>query len=204
MKSIAMLLLFLSCSAFFLSVTIPRPVQDPSSRRKAKKWFDGKQWLNGLAMTPHESINQEEFDRQYHLNQKYWDEAFGFLKKTDLLTLAKGKYPIDGDNVFASVTEDSSRDYEKTAWESHRKCIDIQAVVKGEEKIAVCRLSDATVTQPYNEKKDVAHYSAEGVQYRALPGTFFIFFSNDVHRPNITPGGNKIVKKIVIKVRAVG
>ena len=33
------------------------------------------------------------------------------------------------------------------------------------------------------------------------PGTFFLFFPGDAHRPNITPGGNKVVKKMVIKIR---
>jgi biofilm protein TabA len=28
-----------------------------------------------------------------------------------------------------------------------------------------------------------------------------LFFPTEAHRPNITPGGNKVVKKIVIKVR---
>jgi beta-galactosidase beta subunit len=30
----------------------------------------------------------------------------------------------------------------------------------------------------------------------------FCFSSGEGHRPNITPGGNKVVKKVVIKIRA--
>jgi beta-galactosidase beta subunit len=30
-----------------------------------------------------------------------------------------------------------------------------------------------------------------------------LFFPSDAHRPNITPGGNKLVKKIVIKIKVV-
>jgi YhcH/YjgK/YiaL family protein len=200
MKSIIFFLLFAAFPGVLLNVTTPN--HNHQTKRKMKKWFEDGQWLHGLKMTPHESINEEEFERQYHQHQKYWDEAFAFLRDHDLLSLPKGKYPVDGENVFVSVTEDPSKNYENTAWESHRKYIDIQSVISGEEEIAVCSLSKATVTQPYNVEKDVAHYSAEGTRYRALPGTFFIFFSTDVHRPNITPGGNKIVKKIVIKVRA--
>jgi YhcH/YjgK/YiaL family protein len=106
--------------------------------------------------------------------------------------------------VFASVTEDSTKDFHNTRWESHRKYADIQCVIRGEEEIGVYPVSKATVTQAYDEKGDVAHYSATGKQYLARPGTFFIFFPSDAHRPNITTGGNRVDKKIVIKVRITG
>lgn len=171
------------------------------TKHEVKKWFKQKAWLNGLALTPHKSINKTEFARQYQLNKAYWDKGFAFLKAQNLQTIAKGKYPIDGDNVFATVTEDSSKDFEKTSWESHRKYIDFQCIIIGNEKMGVYPIAKATVTKEYDDKKDVANYSAEGKFYVGTPGTFFIFFPTDAHRPNITPGGNKPVKKIVIKVR---
>jgi len=171
------------------------------SKREVKKWFKQKAWLNGLQLTPHKTINQQEFARQYQLNKIYWDKAFSFLKEHDLQTIAKGKYPIDGDNVYASVTADSSKDFNKTNWESHRKYIDLQCIITGEEKMGICPVAKATVTKEYDDKKDVANYAADGKFYIGGPGTFFIFFPTDAHRPNITPGGNKVVKKIVIKIR---
>lgn len=174
------------------------------SKRQAKKWFAKKEWLAGAKLSPHKSINKQEFARQYQLNKKYWDEAFAFLRDHNLDSLPKGKYVIDGDNVTASVSIDPSKDFEKTNWESHRKFIDVQCIISGEEKMGVSPLSKATVTKEYDEKRDAANYSAEGRFYVAGPGEFFIFFPEDVHRPNITPGGNKVVKKIVIKVRVAG
>jgi YhcH/YjgK/YiaL family protein len=171
------------------------------TKNKSKKWFKEKEWLGGLELKPHKTVDVQEFARQYHLNKSYWDKAFAFLKNTDLNKIAKGKYPIDGENVYASVTADSSKNFDKTNWESHRKYIDIQYVINGEEKIGVYPVSKATVTKEYDDKKDAANYSADGKLYSATPGTFFIFFPSDAHRPNITPGGNKVVKKIVIKVR---
>lgn len=194
--------LFLS-SAFLFATFLLINAQSSNdwTKHKAKKWFNKKEWLGGLQLQPSKTVDKIEFARQYHLNKKYWDEAFAYLKNTDLNTLAKGKYPIDGDNVFASVTTDSTKNFEKTNWESHRKYIDIQYVITGEEKIGAYPVSKATVTKPYDEKKDAANYSADGKLYLAKPGTFFIFFPSDAHRPNITTGGNKVDKKIVIKVR---
>ena len=184
-----------------LAASIPTTAQIKAMTQKTNAWFDGKQWLKGLKMTPHSSINKTEFARQYQRHTAYWDAAFKFLRDHDLTALALGKQPIDGENVFVSVTEDSTKDFAKTRWESHRKYADIQLVVRGEEKIGVCALAKATVTEAYDAAKDIAHYDAEGTQYSALPGTFFIFFPGDAHRPNISPGGNAPDKKVVIKVR---
>jgi biofilm protein TabA len=178
-------------------------IQDkPLTKHEEKKWFRQKAWLSTVQLAPHKTINQQEFARQYHLNKIYWDKAFLFLKEHDLQTIAKGKYPIDGDNVYASVTEDPSKDFDKTNWESHRKYIDVQCIITGDEKMGICPVSKAVVTKEYDDKKDVANYTAGGKFYIGTPGTFFIFFPLDAHRPNISPGGNKTVKKIVIKVIA--
>src|SRR5262245_38798392 len=173
------------------------------TKKSADKWFKKKEWLNGAPLKPHKSINKEEFARQYRINKAYWDKAFAFLKEQNLQTIAKGKYPIDGDNVFASVTEDPSKDFDKTNWESHKKYIDVQWLLVGEERKGKWPVAEVTTTtKPYNETKDVANYTAPGKFYNIPAGTFIIFFPGEAHRPNITPGGNKVVKKLVIKVRA--
>lgn len=199
----AMVLSYLLVLVSCLSVNAQSAADTTISKSKAAKWFKKKEWLNGAPLKPHKSINQQEFARQYRINKNYWDKAFTWLKENNLQTIAKGKYPIDGDNVFASVTEDPSKDFDKTNWESHRKYIDLQCVITGDEKMGKWPVAEVTsVTKPYDETKDVANYTAPGKFYVIPAGTFIIFFPGDAHRPNITPGGNKVVKKIVIKIRA--
>lgn len=201
MKKFFLSILFLAVS--FSWVNIYAQETGDWTKRKSKKWFKKKEWLGGLELKAHKTTNVEEFARQYHANKAYWDKAFAYLKNNDLSKISKGKYPIDGENVFASVTFDSSKNFDKTNWESHRKYIDLQYVIVGEEMMGVHPVSKAAVTKAYDEKRDVANYTAEGKLYSATPGTFFLFFPTDAHRPNITPGGNKLVKKIVIKIRAI-
>lgn len=199
-KGIAFTALLILFSALSGSVSAQSVATKAMTKKEAKKWFTKLEWLGGLQLKPHQSIDAQEFAKQYQLNKKYWDEAFAFMKNNDLQKMAKGKYPIDGDHVFASITEDPTKDFDKTNWESHRNYIDLQYVIEGEEKIGVSPVSKATVTKPYDEKHDAANYTAEGKIYNAAPGTFFIFFPLDAHRPGITPGGNKVVKKLVIKI----
>jgi biofilm protein TabA len=174
----------------------------PSATSNIDKWFKQKEYLNGLKAQPHESVNKVEFARQYNANKELWDAAFAYLKNTNLQTLPVGKYTIVPDKVTVSVTEDSTKNFDKTNWESHRKMVDIQYIVRGEEKMGVAPVSTAKVTKPYDEKRDAANYEVEGKYYVSTPDKFFIFFPTDAHRPNITTGGNLPDKKIVIKVLA--
>jgi YhcH/YjgK/YiaL family protein len=174
------------------------------TKKENENWFKKQEWLGSLKLQPHSSTDVQEFARQYHANKKYWDEAFAFLKNHDLSKLAPGKYPIDGDNVYASVTYDPTKDFDVSKWESHKKYTDLHYVISGEEKIGVDPgAKGLKVTEPYNAEKDVAHYTGPGKIYDAKPGTFFLFFPGTAHRPNITPGGNKPDKKIVIKVKSI-
>ncbi len=168
---------------------------------QVNEWYQKKEWLGGSQLNPHETINKKVFEKQYQLNKKYWDEAFAFLKNQNLDTLAAGRYNIDGDNVYAMITENPTKDLDSTKWESHHNYIDLHLVIKGEEKIGVAPITNLTVTMPYDASKDLVNYSGEGKFYTALPGTFFLFFPGEAHRPNITTNGNKSDKKLVIKIR---
>lgn len=188
--------------AFFVQAHAQTSAGTSVNKKESKKWFRKKEWSNGWRVAPSKSIDAQEFYRQYKAHKPYWDKAFAFLKQHDLRSLSNGRHEIDGENVYASVTENPSRDFDSTQWESHRKYIDIQYVIDGKELIGANAVAKSRVIKPYDEKKDVANYAAEGKLYTATPETFFIFFPSDAHRPNITPGGHKPVKKIVIKVRA--
>jgi YhcH/YjgK/YiaL family protein len=171
------------------------------TEKSAKKWVKSREWSNGLSLKVSPTVNNVEFAKQYHANKEYWDKAFSFIHDKNLKELAPGKYVIDGDNVFATITEAPSKEFEKSAWESHRKYIDLQYVITGKEKIGVSPLAESTVTNPYDETKDGANYNATGKFFVATPEEFFLFFPNDVHRPNIKVEGFDTVKKLVIKIR---
>jgi len=187
----------------FLSLTLAAAAQQTKTwtKKSAAKWMKSNEWKNGLTLEVHPSVNEAEFAEQYHKNKAEWDKAFAFMRDQDLSALKPDKYVIDGDHVYAMITEAPSKTFEQSAWESHRKYIDIQYVIRGEEKIGVVPLAKATVLKPYDESKDFANYTAEGEYYIAKPATFFLFFPDDVHRPNIKVDGYDVVKKLVIKVR---
>jgi biofilm protein TabA len=161
--------------------------------------------MNGLQLTPHASINQQEFSRQYHINKSWWDEAFNFLKTHDLVTMQPGSYVIDSGNVIATVSEVSPKDKEQVNWEAHRNFNDTQYIIKGKAQMGIAPIDNAqkAVTVPYNPKTDTETFSVTGGDkyYRAEPESFFIFTPKEIHRPAFKETGYDTIKKIVIKVR---
>lgn len=175
--------------------------QSNKSNKEATKWVKSKVWADGLKINVYPDVDAAEFKKQYEANKTTWDKVFKFLADSaKLATLAPGKYPIDGKNAYASITYAPSKTFEASKWESHRKYIDLQYVISGEEKIGEVPVSKATVTEPYNEAKDAAHYSSDGTYYIATPKEFYLFFPADAHRPSIKVDGFDNVKKLVIKI----
>ena len=189
--AVAMFTASVSCYAQEHSKTV--------SKTTITKWVNKKDWANGLHLALHSSVNADSFYKAYHTNKKLWDAAFAFLKDHNLDEILPGKYPIVGEEVFASVTEAPSKNKEEVKWESHKNYIDLQYIIKGKEMIGIVDTSKATITKPYTV--DVINYDAEGTYYITEPGKFFLFFPNDAHRPVIKVKGYDVVKKIVIKIQ---
>ena len=165
-------------------------------------WFKEKPWFKNVKLTPSPSINLEELKKYYAANPAYWEKAFEYYKNTDLLALAPGKYPVDGENVFATITEYNTQDASERQWENHKKYIDVQIVLSGKETMGKAPSAEATPKVPYDEAKDIEFRNvSNGKSYLAVPGTFFIFFPSDSHMPNQNADGVQKVKKVVIKIK---
>lgn len=203
-RILLMILLLITTSLFFINCSSSKSADGTLDKKKLAQWYDRKEWLNGLQLTPHKTINQQEFSKQYHKNRVWWDKAFEFLKTNDLINLQPGSYIIDTGNVIATVSELPARDMDKVNWEAHRNFNDLQYIIKGKVQMGVVPITDisAKVAVPYDSKGDNETFSVlNGKYYDGEPGTFFIFSPQDIHRPAFKVTGYDVVKKIVIKVR---
>lgn len=173
------------------------------ANKKVLEWYNNHAWLKGLQLTPHESINKEEFSKQYHKNPAYWDEAFNFIKTHNLNQLVPGTYVIDSNNVIGTVSEVAPKNMNDVNWEAHRNFNDLQYIIKGKAKMGITSISDpgAKVTVPYTGADNETFSVEGGKYYDAEPGTFFIFSPQEIHRPAFKVEGYDTIKKIVIKVR---
>ncbi len=173
------------------------------TKKEISKWYKSNEWLGGCQLKPHKSTNQQVFAKEYFGNKILWDKTFAWLKVNDLNTLASGRYVIDEGNVTATISEAPAPEMEKVKWETHNNFNDLQYIIKGKANMGVSPVSEAYVTEAYNSKMDATFYETKGKYYVGEPGTFYIFTPADVHRPGIKIEGSDIVKKVVIKIRAV-
>lgn len=165
-----------------------------------KDWFEDGEWDRGLRLKVHPSVNIRQFYEQYHKRPDLWKAAFKYLEN-DLMLIETGKYQLNGDEVVAIVSEYRTRKAEDAKWESHRKFIDLQYLIDGEEKMGLLPLETAKLASGYQEDKDVILFGEQdGEYYVANPDIFFLFFPGDVHRPCIRIGESKPVRKLVIKI----
>ncbi len=171
------------------------------TEEELNNWFNKKEWLGGWNILPDASINKRTFAMLYYKNSRHWDQAFHFLKSANLKELPLGKQELEGEHLFVNVQEYFGKVKSDALYESHKKYIDIQYVIEGEEIIGLTTHDKVKVTEPYDEEKDIAFYEFDGGDYlKATPEKFFLFFPDDVHRPSITTGDSIQIKKIVVKI----
>ena len=127
--------------------------------------------------------------------------ALRFLQENDCARLPVGKTPIDGDQVFALVQDNTTKPREQGVWEAHRKHIDVQFVAAGIEEMGYANVNTLTVRKPYDEQTDFALFDGAGSFVTVPAGSFTIFFPQDAHIPGSAVDGQPApVRKVVVKV----
>jgi biofilm protein TabA len=108
-----------------------------------------------------------------------------------------------GDGVFAIEQAYETKLRADGFFESHRKYIDVQTVVVGEELMEVADVSRMRVRQPYNAERDLVIYddNTEASLLRVYPGQAAVFFPSDVHMPTLRiRSAPVLIRKSVVKI----
>ena len=132
------------------------------------------------------------------------DTAIDYIQNNDLMALPKGKTIVDGDNVYINRDTYVARPLEECFFENHKKYIDIQIVLKGQEVIGYTHITnpDLKVTSPYNPDKDVKkyNYNPKGAVFFTLEEGFALVYTEDAHLAKCK-ANDEIVEKVVVKVK---
>jgi YhcH/YjgK/YiaL family protein len=109
--------------------------------------------------------------------------------------LAAGAYAVE--QVYLSKARPEG------FFESHRKYIDVQVVVEGEELMEVVDIGRIEVREPYSAERDVILYgdAAGASSVRLAAGDVAVYFPVDVHMPGLRARAEAgLVRKTVVKV----
>ena len=130
-------------------------------------------------------------------------KAVGFLKSNGVRNMADGRVDIAGDRVFAIVQRYETLKPEGPKFEFHEKYIDLQCIISGEEIIGWAPLELMTITEGYNDEKDIAFGTvAQGkwTPVKLQAGQIAMLWPEDAHAPKLAVGNPSPVMKIVIKI----
>lgn len=123
-----------------------------------------------------------------------------FLRNTDAKTAECGHYDINGD-LYVNVQEYSPAQGE--VFEYHRKYIDLQYVVCGDEEIDSAPLSQMEDEIEYKEEIDAGFYKKATASFSRSylsEGSFAILEPRDAHRPGMKWNSDN-VKKMIFKIK---
>ncbi len=128
-----------------------------------------------------------------------FERAFAFLRETDLAALPVGRIELDGKNLYVLIQEYSSKLPGAGKWEAHKRYIDIQYIVSGQERICFAMLKRL---QPgaYDPVKDFLPLSGDGDWVTLSSGDFMVLWPNDGHMPGMAIDASTPVKKAVVKI----
>lgn len=126
-------------------------------------------------------------------------KVFEYIQKNDLFAMEAGRYPIAGDDLIVIIERTQGRKRELAPLECHRKYIDIQFVLDGEDEMGWAALSDCTQPRSeFNEEKDIQFFDDAVSAWVKTPANHLcIFFPEDAHAPLVS---DTIIHKAIFKV----
>lgn len=130
-------------------------------------------------------------------------KAFAFLHTRNIRGLPDGRVEIDGDRVFALVQRYETMITDTPKFECHRKYIDVQFIVSGEEVIGWAPADWMKIIEAYEADKDSCFGTvAKGKWMRAhlQAGQLAVLWPEDGHAPKLACSASSPVMKIVVKV----
>ena len=132
--------------------------------------------------------------------------AFDYLRTFDPAT-PDSKVVLEPEKLFALPQRYDTAPAATKRFEAHRRFIDIQFILEGEEIIEhapIERLPD--VTEPYTAERDLMFFRDPAACSCTLlrAGDFAIYFPADGHKPGCQAGAApSAVRKIVMKIAVV-
>ncbi len=110
------------------------------------------------------------------------------------------KYILD-ERIYANVEEYTTK--EVGYFEAHKKYIDVQLLLKGEEIIEHTKVDGLKIKDEYDPTRDIEFFfdgSSVITPIRLQQGLFTVLYPHEAHKPQIKFNTPQKVKKVVVKI----
>lgn len=128
-------------------------------------------------------------------------EAAQYLSNLQGEELTLGCHKVNDSFYYNVIEYETTGEYDKP-YESHRKYVDVQLLLDGEEVLHVTDITRLEEKERYDADKDVVLYSASDTSASTIlrPGSIMILYPRDAHRSLSLRNNSNVVKKIVGKI----
>ena len=111
-----------------------------------------------------------------------------------------GRYSFEGG--YFMIQEGLTKAMDDGDFEAHRKYIDVQIILEGQESVGWSEISELKVSVPYDEAKDKIMYAGEPAECNTIrSGMFWAAFPADAHKACRNTGSTQTsYRKIVMKL----
>lgn len=139
----------------------------------------------------------------YQADQPLLIQALNYARTVTPQT-PDGRYDLQGEDLYASVASYTTTPAPTRKFEAHRKYIDLQILLTGQERLDIAVADSLKITEAYDPAKDVAFFAAPPAVSSIIlrPGLFTLLYPHDAHRPGCSLTADEPVKKLVVKIRA--
>lgn len=117
-----------------------------------------------------------------------------------LETLEPATYPLP-DGCKFMIQAGTTKSAEGALSEAHRKFLDIQYIIQGEETMGWAPLDTLTPANEFNTEKDVGKYDGHCEFVRIPAGYCYVVFPEDAHMPGVHLETPTEYCKAVIKLK---
>lgn len=148
-------------------------------------------------------IKDDRFLVAFNYLNKILDENSQESKRLNSYVLNVFEKIILDENNFALEQTYLSKTKEYCFFESHKKYIDVQFILEGEEIIEIDNIKNLSINFQYDENIDLIKYDGSkfSSSLKLRKGDVAIFFPDDAHMPCIKVDEEKKIIKTVVKVK---
>ena len=112
---------------------------------------------------------------------------------------AVGRYEFEGG--YFMIQEGETKEIADGDFEGHRKYIDVQIILKGQEVVAWAEIAGLKVSEEYDDAKDKIMFAGEPTQCNTITeNVVWVAFPQDGHKACRHIGESTHYKKVVMKL----
>lgn len=142
--------------------------------------------------------------KHYRFSSENMEIAVKYLMEEDVLSLEKKKHVIKEEEIFLVYHEGMQIPLTEGRYEAHEKYVDIHITLEGINFIRTAEKKNLKNATVYDEDGDFILGDYDGKHYTDSylgRGFFGIYFPEDAHLANTTPGEAHKVERFVMKVK---